>query len=250
MYDEDELAVRAGGADRTRAPSDPAEAAEQDRSEEHPDVKKSDRAQAAGSGGPPIPAKPKRDETLQHPRSVFQVLKRHFARYTPEMVVRGLRHRAGGVRAGRAAGSRRTATATGRRRGCTRWAGRSTASARSTSAPARSCRPCWATSAAPAAGSWRCAGTPASRAPPTSRRCSTCCPATCRCRTRCSTRRWTSTCADAAGKAGFWGNKRVLHGQPAQGLVGRRRDGRRTTSASTTCPRSTATTAPTGRSPT
>ena len=27
-----------------------------------------------------------RDETLQHPRSVFQVLKRHYARYTPEMV--------------------------------------------------------------------------------------------------------------------------------------------------------------------
>ena len=26
------------------------------------------------------------DETLQHPRCVFQVLKRHFARYTPEMV--------------------------------------------------------------------------------------------------------------------------------------------------------------------
>ena len=29
---------------------------------------------------------PQRDETLQHPRCVFQVLKRHFARYTPEMV--------------------------------------------------------------------------------------------------------------------------------------------------------------------
>jgi len=27
-----------------------------------------------------------RDETLQHPRCVFQVLRRHFARYTPEMV--------------------------------------------------------------------------------------------------------------------------------------------------------------------
>src|SRR5207244_7703215 len=27
-----------------------------------------------------------RDESLQHPRCVFQVLKRHFARYTPEMV--------------------------------------------------------------------------------------------------------------------------------------------------------------------
>src|SRR3954447_10917464 len=64
----------------------PQKAAEQDRSEQHHDVKSADRAQAAGSGGPPIPAKPKRDETLQHPRTVFQVLKRHFARYTPEMV--------------------------------------------------------------------------------------------------------------------------------------------------------------------
>ena len=29
---------------------------------------------------------PARDETLEHPRCVFQILKRHFARYTPEMV--------------------------------------------------------------------------------------------------------------------------------------------------------------------
>ena len=29
---------------------------------------------------------PLRDETLQHPRCVFQILKRHFARYTPELV--------------------------------------------------------------------------------------------------------------------------------------------------------------------
>jgi formate dehydrogenase major subunit len=35
-------------------------------------------------GGEP----PKIDETLEHPRCVFQVLKRHFARYTPEMVER------------------------------------------------------------------------------------------------------------------------------------------------------------------
>ena len=32
-----------------------------------------------------------RDETLQHPRCVYQVLKRHFARYTPEMVRADLR---------------------------------------------------------------------------------------------------------------------------------------------------------------
>jgi formate dehydrogenase major subunit len=31
---------------------------------------------------------PEIDETLEHPRCVFQVLKRHFARYTPEMVER------------------------------------------------------------------------------------------------------------------------------------------------------------------
>ena len=29
---------------------------------------------------------PPRDPTLQHPRCVFQILKRHFSRYTPEMV--------------------------------------------------------------------------------------------------------------------------------------------------------------------
>src|SRR6185437_6307039 len=28
------------------------------------------------------------DETLQHPRCIFQVLRRHYARYTPEMVER------------------------------------------------------------------------------------------------------------------------------------------------------------------
>ncbi len=44
------------------------------------------RSETAGSGGPSVAAKPERDETLQHPRCVYQVLKRHFARYTPELV--------------------------------------------------------------------------------------------------------------------------------------------------------------------
>jgi len=40
-----------------------------------------------GSGGPPLAhARVVRDETLQHPQTVFQILKRHYARYTPEMV--------------------------------------------------------------------------------------------------------------------------------------------------------------------
>src|SRR3712207_7312287 len=50
------------------------------------DEKKPAGPRPPGGGAPPIPAKPKRDETLQHPRSVFQILKRHYARYTPEMV--------------------------------------------------------------------------------------------------------------------------------------------------------------------
>ncbi len=42
---------------------------------------------AYGSGGPPLPhSRVQRDDTLEHPRTVFQILKRHFARYTPEMV--------------------------------------------------------------------------------------------------------------------------------------------------------------------
>jgi formate dehydrogenase major subunit len=40
-----------------------------------------------GSGGPPLEhGNPARDETLQDPRTVFQILKRHYARYTAEMV--------------------------------------------------------------------------------------------------------------------------------------------------------------------
>jgi formate dehydrogenase major subunit len=43
--------------------------------------------QEQGSGVPPLEhARVKRDETLQHPRTVFQIVKRHYARYTAEMV--------------------------------------------------------------------------------------------------------------------------------------------------------------------
>jgi len=49
-------------------------------------VPEHERGQIAGSGGAPTSTNPPRDDTLQHPRCVFQVLKRHFARYTPEMV--------------------------------------------------------------------------------------------------------------------------------------------------------------------
>jgi formate dehydrogenase major subunit len=43
-------------------------------------------AESHGFGGPALRGVPKRDETLQHPRCVFQILRRHFSRYTPELV--------------------------------------------------------------------------------------------------------------------------------------------------------------------
>jgi formate dehydrogenase major subunit len=44
------------------------------------------QSEARGSGGAAVPWKGRRDETLQDPRCVYQILKRHYARYTPEMV--------------------------------------------------------------------------------------------------------------------------------------------------------------------
>ncbi|MEV1176241.1 formate dehydrogenase [Nonomuraea sp. NPDC049784] len=43
---------------------------------------------SGATGGLPMDGTPERDETLRHPRCVMQVLRRHFARYTPEMVER------------------------------------------------------------------------------------------------------------------------------------------------------------------
>ena len=50
------------------------------------EVRQAARGEAHGSGGAAAHPEPDTDPTLQHPRCVFQILKRHFARYTPEMV--------------------------------------------------------------------------------------------------------------------------------------------------------------------
>jgi formate dehydrogenase major subunit len=52
----------------------------------HRAVRRAGRGEAHGAGGAGAHPDPDRDETLTSPRCVFQVLKRHFARYTPEMV--------------------------------------------------------------------------------------------------------------------------------------------------------------------
>src|SRR5437016_5659010 len=58
------------------------------------DTPQTAQAAAKSPQGPPfdslvaslVKSAPQRDETLQNPRTVFQIVKRHFARYTPEMV--------------------------------------------------------------------------------------------------------------------------------------------------------------------
>ena len=52
----------------------------------HKDAHDVARSQSHGSGGASVGSKPRTDPTLQDPRCVYQILKRHFARYTPEMV--------------------------------------------------------------------------------------------------------------------------------------------------------------------
>ena len=49
-------------------------------------VGRAGKSESHGSGGSPVGADPRRDDTLQDPRCVYQILKRHYARYTPEMV--------------------------------------------------------------------------------------------------------------------------------------------------------------------
>jgi formate dehydrogenase major subunit len=59
-----------------------------------PKASKNGEARQAAKAGPPydklvqelVQPPSERDETLQHPRCVFQIVKRHFHRYTPEMV--------------------------------------------------------------------------------------------------------------------------------------------------------------------
>jgi formate dehydrogenase major subunit len=50
------------------------------------ETRESGQSQSHGSHGASLQGDPHVDPTLQHPRSVFQVLKRHYSRYTPEVV--------------------------------------------------------------------------------------------------------------------------------------------------------------------
>jgi formate dehydrogenase major subunit len=75
--DEVRPAVGERSPEETIAPPEP---------EQQRQVRAAARGEAHGSGGAAAHPAADTDMTLQHPRCVFQVLKRHFARYTPEVV--------------------------------------------------------------------------------------------------------------------------------------------------------------------
>jgi formate dehydrogenase major subunit len=81
----DNEAWRYQGGDMSAAAGRRDRPGQEDR-RKHREVREAARGEAHGAGGAAAHSDPDRDETLTSPRCVFQVLKRHFARYTPEMV--------------------------------------------------------------------------------------------------------------------------------------------------------------------
>ncbi|GAA1338647.1 formate dehydrogenase [Saccharothrix algeriensis] len=80
--------VAPASGQRDGAPDDPDGGEHEHTAGDTGQVRASGRGETHGSGGTAMEGEPRRDETLQHPRCVFQVLKRHYARYTPEEVER------------------------------------------------------------------------------------------------------------------------------------------------------------------
>jgi formate dehydrogenase major subunit len=66
----------------------PASAGQREQASHTSGASTGEQAHGAHGGGLEHGEPPEVDHTLQHPRCVFQILKRHYARYTPEMVER------------------------------------------------------------------------------------------------------------------------------------------------------------------
>ncbi len=86
MYEGAQAAAAAGDRDRWTTPEDGGRTADAARQHGGRAPRDTARAESYGSGGAALGGKPAMDPTLRHPRCVYQVLKRHFARYTPELV--------------------------------------------------------------------------------------------------------------------------------------------------------------------
>ena len=124
-----------------------------------------------------------RDDTLQDPRCVFQILRRHFSRYTPEMVqeICGIApedfHAVAHALTENSGRERTTAF-------CYALGWTQHSAGVQMIRTAAILQLLLGNMGRPGAGSWRCAATPRSRARPTSRRCMTYFPDTCTCPAR------------------------------------------------------------------
>ena len=127
-------------------------------------------------------SRPQRDLTLQDPQCVFQKLKRHFSRYTPEMVEKICGIPPDTFSQGRDIVSLLHLARREPRRFATQSAGRSIPKECRSFALLRFCNCCLEISADPAAEFSPCAVMPQSRARLIFRRCTTFCPAISRCR--------------------------------------------------------------------
>ena len=77
--------VPAASGERDRQQDDAGDGDGADDGSATSSVRQAGRGEAHGSGGAHV-GTPRNDPSLEHPRCVFQILKRHFARYTPEAV--------------------------------------------------------------------------------------------------------------------------------------------------------------------
>jgi formate dehydrogenase major subunit len=78
QYEDEEVQAASGQRDQ--------EYQDRNRLDSNRRVRESGQGESHGSGGASAHPNPRRDESLQHPRCVFQIIKRHYARYTPEVV--------------------------------------------------------------------------------------------------------------------------------------------------------------------
>src|SRR4051812_39133080 len=89
--DTEDLGGLFSGFDPDRREYDPRswryDAEPRDRPGNQP-IRESNEASTFSARGGRLTKPPRNDPTLQHPRCVFQILRRHYARYTPEMVER------------------------------------------------------------------------------------------------------------------------------------------------------------------
>ena len=200
------------------------------------EVREALRGEAHGSGGAAAHPDPDRDPTLQHPRCVFQILKRHFARYTPEMVAQ-----VAGVPEEKFLEVARAITENSGR-------DRTTAFVYSLGWTQHTVGVQYIRTAAilqallgnmgrPGGGILALRGHASSRARPTSPPCSTCCPGTCRCRSRTTTATttWTATSRPRRPRTGS-GPTPATTWSACSRRTGATPPRRTTTSATTTCP--------------